>query len=102
MGACTVNQPPGHNFANVDYNFINEDGEAIAWYYEYALDFNEGRAAVKGNGPWGFIDKEGREIVEPVYDEVRNFHEGMAAVCMDGKWGYVDIEGKILCWSMQG
>ena len=41
MGACTVNQPPGHNFENVDYNFINEYGKVIAWGYECAHDFNE-------------------------------------------------------------
>lgn len=41
MGACTVNQPPGHNFENVDYNFINEYGKVIAWGYECAYDFNE-------------------------------------------------------------
>lgn len=54
MGACTVNQPPGHNFENVDYNFINEYGKVIAWGYECAHDFNEGRAAVKANGFWGY------------------------------------------------
>ena len=100
-GTYTDNQPLGHNFANVEYNFINEDGEVIAWGYECASDFHEGRAAVKDNGLWGFIDKEGHAIVEIVYDEVRDFHEGRAAVCMDGKWGYVDIEGKVQCWSIQ-
>lgn len=102
MAACTVNKPPGHNFENVDYNFINEYGKVIAWGYECAYDFNEGKAAVKANGFWGFIDKEGHAIGELVYDEVRDFHEGMAAVCMDGKWGYVDIDGKIQSWSIQG
>ncbi|NLH46282.1 MAG: hypothetical protein GX451_09190 [Acholeplasmataceae bacterium] len=44
MAACTVNQPPGYNFANVDYGCIDERGEEIAWAYECASDFNEGRA----------------------------------------------------------
>ncbi len=34
MGAYTVNQPPGYNFANVDYGFIDERGEEIAWAYD--------------------------------------------------------------------
>lgn len=101
-GTYTENGPPGHNFENVDYGFINEDGQEIACGYEYASDFYEGRAAVKKNGLCGFIDQEGHKIVELVYDEVRNFHDGMAAVCMNGKWGYVDIDGKVQSWSIQG
>lgn len=60
MGAYTVNQPPGYNFANVDYGFIDERGEEIAWAYECASDFNEGRAAVKSHGLWSFIDLDGK------------------------------------------
>ena len=92
---------PGQTFANVDYAFINERGKEIAWAYECASEFNEGRAAVKRDGLWGFIDKEGNEIVELVYDQVRDFHEGRAAVCMDGKWGYIDLDGKVQSWSIQ-
>lgn len=101
-GTFTDNQPLGHNFANVDYGFIDERGEEIAWGYECASNFNEGRAAVKRQGLWGFIDKEGNEVVEMVYDQVRDFHEGRAAVCMDGKWGYIDLDGKVQSWSIQG
>lgn len=101
-GAYTDDGPPGHNFENVDYGFINEDGHGIALGYECASNFNEGRAAVKKNGLWGFIDKDGNEVVEFAYDEARDFYDGMAAVCMEGKWGYIDIDGNVQSWSIQG
>ncbi len=94
-GTFKEDGPPGYNFENIDYVFINEDGKAISSYYECASNFNEGMAAVKKNGLWGFIDKDGNEVVELAYDEVRAFHGGRAAVCLDGKWGYIDSDDKV-------
>lgn len=48
-------------------------------------------------GKFGFIDAEGREIVEPVYDKAQDFSELRAAVGKQGKyyikWGYIDKNG---------
>ena len=49
---------------------------------------------VKLNGKYGFIDKEGKEIIPLKYDEVREFREGLATVELNKKWGFVDKEGK--------
>lgn len=62
--------------------------------------FYEGRAACgvdkRGKVSWGFIDKNGNEVIKPRYKEVKDFCLGRAAVCRysDGKWGYIDLAGE--------
>ena len=49
----------------------------------------------KENDKWGFVNKEGKTIVDPIYDKVTEFNKyGFAAVLKDGKWGVVNKEGK--------
>jgi len=51
---------------------------------------------------WGFFDKSGKVIVEPIYTQVHDFQEGLAAVQMaqntenPGKWGFIDKTGKLV------
>lgn len=51
---------------------------------------------IKIDGKFGFINRTGKLIVEPIYDDAREFHEGLAAVKSDGKWGYIDNTGKLI------
>ena len=44
---------------------------------------------------WGFIDSNGRWVIEPRFEDAYRFHEGLARVRLDGKWGYVDETGKL-------
>ena len=62
--------------------------------HDEVLDFHEGLARVCFNDKWGYINKEGKEVVKPIYDHALDFHEGLAAVCLNGKWGYINKEGK--------
>lgn len=60
--------------------------------------FCEGMAAFaqkKGNRErWGFIDKAGNTVIEPIYKEVKPFSQGVAAVKNEkGLWGYIDNRG---------
>ena len=61
--------------------------------YDDAWSFQEGRAKVKKNGKYGFIDINGTEVVPFIYDEAWSFSEGRAEVKKDDKWGYVDLNG---------
>lgn len=42
---------------------------------------------------WGYINAEGRVILEPFYDDAEPFSEGLAAVRFRGQWGYIDESG---------
>ena len=55
--------------------------------------FKEGLAGVKFNDKWGFIDKEGREVIPFKYDDINPFSEGVALVKINSKKGYIDING---------
>lgn len=63
--------------------------------------FNEGRAAYSvsdsSGQKWGFVDTEGKIIINPQFLNTGNFNNGKCAVeNKDRKWGYIDKEGKIV------
>lgn len=64
--------------------------------FEDARPFADGWAAVKKNGKWGFINKEGEMMIEPQFDDARSFGQHLAAVCQRGMWGYVSLRGEIV------
>lgn len=55
----------------------------------------DGRIAVKVDGLWGYLDKNGPMVIEPAWEEAQTFSCGLAAVKQDGKWGYIDREGHL-------
>lgn len=55
-----------------------------------------GYAAVKTNGKWGFINKEGKVVIPPEYEDAASFTKGLAAVKKDGKWGFIDKNNKMV------
>lgn len=70
---------------------------------EQAMGFSEGLAPVRIKEKWGFIDKEGKIVINPQFEDVGSFSEGLAPISQkkdkDSKdmiWGYIDKEGKIL------
>ena len=46
------------------------------------------------DGKWGFVDKDGNEIIPCKYDSIQDFSEELAAVMLNGKWGFIDKTGK--------
>jgi len=86
------------------YGFIDEITyqELLPPVYEVAEDFHEGLAAVakewcefsQEGSKWGFIDKQGNEVIPLIYDEVSEFKDGFAYVEKDGKMGIIDKTGK--------
>jgi hypothetical protein len=101
------------------YGYINTSGDIIIPpQYDYAENFQEGRAVV-GYGYWfgirqtieflgvkGFIDNTGIEVVPLIYGDARAFTGGRAAVSAavadndflypDGPWIYIDPYGNVL------
>ncbi len=64
--------------------------------YDWADDFCEGIAAVSIEEKYGFIDKEGREIIPLKFDSVGVVSEGLIAVEMEGRWGYINNKGEFI------
>ena len=78
---------------------VFQTGEVFAESkYDHIDSFSEGLAMVRigdeETEKYGFIDKEGKEVVKPKYDYAEPFSEGLAMVKKDGKQGFIDKEGK--------
>ena len=78
-----------YNYRN--FTFINRDGDVIAKGFEDAYGFYDGYAAVKNNGKWGFIDKQGSVVVDFVFDKATAISEGKSWVIYKGKTGRLNI-----------
>lgn len=51
----------------------------------------------KKDGKYGFVDKDGKEIVQYIYDDATDQNAyGYAGVKKDGKWGCIDSKGKVV------
>ncbi len=75
------------------YGFKHNDKVVIPAQYTATNGFYDGLAAVEYKGKWGFIDKDGKWVLEPIYDGGWKFGDGLAAVKQDGKWGAIDLKG---------
>ena len=85
----------GRMFVSKDagkYILVDESCKQVGSLTFEAVDMFVGEqpAAVKIDGKWKFIDKDGKLISDKSYDEAKSFSSGLAAVCVDGKWGFVD------------
>jgi len=53
--------------------------------------------AKEKNGKWGFVDIEGKVVVDYIYDRVTEVNEyGFAGINLNGKWGVVNKKGKVI------
>ena len=64
------------------------------WEFDGVGSFNEGFAAVKKDGKYGYINTKGEQIVEFKFDDVVGFNEGFAAVQKNGWCGYINTKGE--------
>ncbi len=78
--------------------FIDKLGNMRAFLREKPFhdigDFHCGRSRVYANGKFGFIDKEGNQVIPCQYDWTNSFSDGLAFVCGKGYSSYIDVEGK--------
>jgi hypothetical protein len=84
------------------WGFVNREDEmaiaasldGIGWFGQ------EGLAAAKRRGKWGFIDRAGRFVIEPQFDYVYNFACGLAHVQKgrgrNPRWGLIDTSGRFV------
>ncbi len=87
--------------------FINRQGQIVirlpkkmsASLDSFAYGFHEGRAAVRVETNYGFVDRSGRVICKG-YTSVASFSEGLAAVAVNGdnppKYGFINTKGELV------
>ncbi len=87
---------PSGNIWKIDFNGVIVErtinpGEATEIIYKES----EGYRAIKRNGRYGFIDREGRLRIANRYEAVQPFREGFAAAKILGKWGFINLQDNI-------
>ena len=81
------------------YVMLDASGKQIGKsVYESAKLFleNDSLAAIEENGKWGYVDKDGKVVIEPQFEEAHSFLNGYAAVKVHGKWGFINEKGKLV------
>lgn len=80
------------------YQMITSSGEVVGGdTYEDVRLFNDTTyAAVKSDGKWHFIDKEGTDVLERQYEDAHSYSNGLAAVKENGLWGFIDLNGDMV------
>lgn len=92
---------------NVGHGFIDTDGSIItdAMYDETryyigassaSSGFSQGLAPVRKNGKWGYIDMQGKTVIDFRFDDAFGFSDDLARVVVSGKSGYINKEGEIV------
>ncbi len=98
------------------YGFMDRAGKiVIAPTYEHAARFSEGLAPVTHNArtyltggrdvmadnhaphdpnSWGYINTEGKLVIDFQFEQVGKFCCGLARACKGRRWGYIDKTGK--------
>ena len=72
-------------------------GRSSGEAYEDARPFtDEGFAAVRRNGKWGFIDVNGTVVIDFLFDDALSFGQHLAAVKVGECWGYINMAGDIV------
>ncbi len=51
---------------------------------------------VNRGGKWGFKDRKGKQVVEPIYDEVFNYKEDLCCVEKEEKFGFINRQGEVV------
>ena len=94
LAACGGNE--NSNNAIKKTNSRSTPKVAIPFIYEEAQPFSEGLAAVKSGGRWGYIDKDGNEVIRCVLGYAYPFSNGLARVGEQEKWGFIDRTGNFV------
>lgn len=67
-----------------------------SYSYDHADGFVDGLARVQRDGKWGFIDKNGTEVIPCKWDDIYYFIDGLALVERDGKYGFINTNSEIV------
>lgn len=66
----------------------------MAWVQEIVTIDNEYYGPQAQGGKFGYINKEGQQVIPFIYDDVTNFDGEYAAVLKDGKYGLINTKGE--------
>lgn len=72
----------------------NSKDMAVPAVYDEVFSFKEDLCCVQKDEKFGFINRQGEEIIPLIYDCATSFSEGVACVFKGDSCGYIDTNGK--------
>ena len=72
----------------------NSKDMAVPAVYDEVFSFKEDLCCVQKDEKFGFINRQGEEIIPLIYDCATSFREGVACVFKGDSCGYIDINGE--------
>lgn len=64
--------------------------------FDAAEDFQDGIAPVSLGGKWGYIGKDGSNVIPYKYEKAGPLVDGLARVRLYNKWGFIDKTGSLV------
>ena len=88
------NSPPSAINNKGEIKFTFQDAEKVKNFSEDLAAFS----TIDSSGEkWGFVNKEGKVVINPQFKTTGRFSESRCAVeNNEGKWGFIDKDGKIM------
>ena len=89
--------PKGLIFAksNGEYRLYNTKAEPIGKFTcDYAKAFVDGFAAFQKDGVWGFVDSEGKVVIEPQFEDAKSFSNGLGGALGFEGWTLIKSTGE--------
>lgn len=78
---------------DVEIPFIYDSIHNPYWGFGEERMFTHGSVAALQNGKWGFINAQGKKLIDFIYDDITgNFSMGLVGVKQNGKWGFIDTK----------
>jgi hypothetical protein len=74
----------------------NTEAPRIAKRYEAAMPFHNGLASVQVEGRWGYIDRSGELVIQPIYTGAASFYGDLAEVWVNEAAGIIDRRGRTI------
>lgn len=90
---------------NEEKGYLRVLAEEVYKYYNFKFEEKEASSILTNNtlflskkdGKYGFVNKEGKVVVDYIYDDATEQNSsGYAGVKKDGAWGSIDSKGKVV------
>lgn len=91
----TENAAPAAIDKKGEIKFTLEQAEQVRIFKDEMAAFS--MVNEEGDVKWGFVNKNGKVVINPQFSSVLNFSDGKCGVSnTEGKWGFINNEGKII------